>query len=70
MTPADMLAEFEKMEQDVKSVKSQALRQAWHMRGGLTYSDALNLSPQEREIINDLIKENMEIVKKTNLPYF
>lgn len=65
-----MLAEFDQMEKEVKMIKSQALRQVWHMRGGLSYSDSLNLSPGERDIINELIKENMEIVKKTNLPYF
>lgn len=70
MGPDEMLAEFDRMEKDIMMIKSQALRQTWNMRGGISYTDALNLSPQERQIINDLIKENMEIVKKTNLPYF
>jgi hypothetical protein len=40
------------------------------MRGGLTYSEALNLSTQEREIISDLISENLETTKKSGLPFF
>jgi hypothetical protein len=40
------------------------------MRGGLTYEEALNLSYTEREIISDLVKENLETTKKTGLPHF
>jgi len=42
----------------------------WHMRGGLTYDEAMALSFQEREIINDIVKEHMETTNKTGLPYF
>ena len=40
------------------------------MRGGATYEDILNMSTAEREIINKLIEERMEITKKSQLPYF
>jgi hypothetical protein len=40
------------------------------MRGGLTYEEALNLSWTEREIVSDLVKENLETTKKTGLPHF
>lgn len=40
------------------------------MRGGLTYEEALNLSWTEREIIGDIVKDNLETTKKTGLPYF
>jgi hypothetical protein len=40
------------------------------MRGGLTYEEAYNLSVQEREIINDIIKDNLETTKKSKLPFF
>ena len=40
------------------------------MRGGLTWQEALNLPPQEREIIRQLIKENYETTKKTGQPFF
>jgi hypothetical protein len=40
------------------------------MRGGITYEEAMNLSSAERELIADLVKENMETTKKTGLPYF
>jgi hypothetical protein len=40
------------------------------MRGGLSYSEAHYLSPSEREMISDIIKENLETTKKTKMPFF
>ena len=40
------------------------------MRGGLTYNEAMNLSVEERNVISEIIKDNMETTKKTGLPYF
>jgi len=43
---------------------------SWFMRGGLTYDQAMALGVQEREIINELIKDNLETTKKTGLNFF
>jgi hypothetical protein len=51
-------------------LKEESLRFCWHMRGGLTYGEAMMLSKQEREIISSIIKDNVEVTKKTGLPYF
>lgn len=40
------------------------------MRGGISYEQAMNLSHEERSLIGEIIKENMETTKKTGLPYF
>jgi hypothetical protein len=40
------------------------------MRGGLQYEDALQLSQQERAAVNELIKDNLETTKKSQLPFF
>jgi len=40
------------------------------MRGGATYEDILNMSTIEREQINKIIEEHMEVTKKSQLPYF
>jgi len=37
---------------------------------GLSYSEGMTLSFEEREIVNEIIKENIETTKKTNLPFF
>lgn len=58
------------MEAEAKQIRSEALKMCWFMRGGLTYTEALNLSFVERQIIGDIIKENLETTKKTQLPFF
>ena len=40
------------------------------MRGGLTYDQAMRLSPQERRLVNALIKDNLETTKKSGLPFY
>jgi hypothetical protein len=40
------------------------------MRGGLSLSEAYELSPDEREIIAHLIKENLDTAKKTGQPFW
>jgi hypothetical protein len=38
------------------------------MRGGVTYSECIMMGREDREIVADIIKDNIENVKKTNLP--
>jgi hypothetical protein len=37
---------------------------------GLSYSEGMNLSYDEREIVGEIIKENIETTKKSGLPFF
>jgi|TARA_B110000503_G_scaffold38852_1_gene63902 hypothetical protein len=37
---------------------------------GLSYEEVLNMSWDEREIVGEIIKENLETTKKTGLPFF
>ena len=41
----------------------------WYMRG-LSYAEGMNMSMEERTIVSEIIKENLETTKKTNLPFF
>lgn len=58
------------MEKEVNEVRQEALKMSWYMRGGLTYDQALNLSPAERKLIGNLIKDNLETTKKSGMPFF
>ena len=58
------------MEKDVDSIRQEALKMSWYMRGGITYNQALQLSANERKFIGTLIKENLETTKKSGLPFF
>ena len=60
----------ENMEQEAKSIREESFKLAWHMRGGITYEQVLQLSSSERSMIAELAKENLETTKKTNLPFF
>lgn len=43
---------------------------AWYMRGGLSYEDILNLSEFERKAINEIVENNLDITKKSQMPFF
>ena len=58
------------MDKDCRMIRQEALKISWFMRGGLTYDQAMALGIQEREVINDLIKDNLETTKKSGLPFF
>ena len=57
------------MDKEVRAIKKDAFTLCWYMRG-LSYSEAMNLSWEEREIIGEIVKENLETTKKTGLPFF
>jgi hypothetical protein len=40
------------------------------MRGGVTYSEAMDMSVVEREIIGKIIEENLETTKKSGMAFF
>ena len=58
------------MDQESKEIRREALKFVWYMRGGLTYTEAMNLSHGEREIVSGIIKDNLETTKKSGLPFF
>jgi len=58
------------MDKEVKSIKQEVLKLCWYMRGGITYEEAMQMSQGERAIISDIVKENLDTTKKTNLPFF
>lgn len=58
------------MDKDCQNIRQEAIKMSWFMRGGLTYDQAMALGIQEREIINNLIKDNLETTKKSGLPFF
>ncbi len=40
------------------------------MRGGVSVNEGFNLSYEERSLITDIIQDNMEVTKKSGLPFF
>jgi hypothetical protein len=58
------------MDQEANQIREQNIKLTWHMRGGVTYDQVMQMSPAERRMINDLAKENYETTKKSGLPHF
>ena len=58
------------MDQEAKKITAEVLKLCWYMRGGVTYSEAMNMSTAEREAVGKIIKENLETTKKSGLPFF
>jgi hypothetical protein len=68
---SDQIAKWvDSLDKESEVIRQEALKMSWYMRGGITYDQALQLSPTERKIVSDLIKENLETTKKSGLPFF
>ena len=67
---AEILEEVKRYEGEQKELKSEIMKMCWYMRGGLTMDEGFSLSFEDRILINDIIKENLETTKKTQLPFF
>ena len=65
----EILQLAEEMDKDAKAIKKEVLKMCWYMRG-LSYSEGMTLSYEEREIVGEIIKENLETTKKSGLPFF
>ena len=60
---------IEGYDKEVSDIKRICMKLTWYMRGGTSYTDVLNMSYAEREMINKLVEENIELTKKTQMPF-
>ena len=58
------------MEKQTKALKNQLYKLCWYMRGSLSFSEAFDLSLEDMEIISEIIKDNLDTTKKTQMPFF
>jgi hypothetical protein len=61
---------IERLEKEAKAIKTETLKLCWFMRGGVTISEAMQMSWSDRDIVNGIIKENLDTTKKSGLPFF
>jgi hypothetical protein len=57
------------MDRQAREIKKDVLKLCWYMRG-LSFAEGMHLSYEEREIVSEIIKENLETTKKTGLNFF
>ena len=66
----EILKEVDNLDRESKELKIDLMKLCWYMRGSITLDDAYYLSIEDRQIISELIKENLETTKKSGLPFF
>ena len=70
MGDSEIISHLKDFESQAKNLKLEIMKICWFMRGGMSWTEALNLSPDERTIASQLVKENMETTKKSGQPFF
>jgi hypothetical protein len=70
MGDSEIISHLKDFESQAKNLKLEIMKICWFMRGGMSWTEALNLSPDERAIASQLVKENMETTKKSGQPFF
>lgn len=58
---------IDSLDQEVKNIKENIIDICWWMRGGITHSEAWNLTEFERDAVSKLIKNNQETMRKTGI---
>lgn len=67
---AEILEEVKHMENEQKEIKSEILKLCWYMRGAVTLDEGFYLTYEDRMLIGDIVKDNLETTKKSGLPFF
>lgn len=58
------------MAAEVRDIFRAGIQFSWYMRGGISFLDIMNMDHGQREMINDLVKDNLETTKKSQMPFF
>ena len=70
MSVGEILSEVTKYDNEQKEMKSELLKICWYMRGGVTYEEAHYLTYEDKLLIGDIVKDNLETTRKTGLPFY
>ena len=65
----EILKYVQQLEKEAKDIKKDVLKICWYMRG-MSYTEGMSMSFEDRVIVGDIIKENLETTKKSGLPFF
>jgi hypothetical protein len=66
----EILKEVDNLDRESRDIKADLLKLCWYMRGGVTLDDVYWMSFEDRQMISELVKENLETTKKSGLPFF
>lgn len=69
MTNSEIENYLKSLDQQAKDVKDEIFRLSWYMRGGVSSHDLFHVySYEDRTILNDIVKSNIELTKKSGMP--
>ena len=66
----DIAELLESYDNNSKALRNNILKLIWYMRGSVTLEEGFAMSHSDRDMINSLIKENLETTKNTGMPFF
>jgi hypothetical protein len=70
MSNSDIPKFINNLESSVKVIKDEIFKISWYMRGGVTSQELLHIySYEDRTIMSNIIKDNIETTQKTKLPF-
>jgi hypothetical protein len=67
---AEIIKKLEGMDQEAKTIKKRLLELCWYMRGGISFTEIMQMGVSDIPIMNDVIESNLETTKKTGMPFF
>jgi hypothetical protein len=68
MSNSDIEQYLKRLELHTKNIKDEIFRISWYMRGGVSSEDLFHVySAEDRQIMGELIKENIETTKNSRM---
>jgi hypothetical protein len=65
---SDLERFFDRLEKETIDIKDEIFRLSWYMRGGVSAYELFHVySVEDRKLMSDLAKENIELTKKSGI---
>tara|TARA_B100000497_G_C7484192_1_gene296982 strand:- start:27 stop:221 length:195 start_codon:yes stop_codon:yes gene_type:complete len=64
------MEEVEVLENSVKQFKYDLSKLCWYMRGSVSLTEMYETCHEDREVMSQLVQDNLETAKKTQQPFF
>ena len=58
MSPSEIEGYINQLDKECNAIRDDILRVTWYMRGGVNYEQAMQLSYEERKLIQKIVKDN------------
>ncbi len=67
---AEIVKKLEGMDQEAKQLRKRLIEYCWYMRGGITFSELVQMPVSDISLINEVVESNLETAKKSGQPFF